>query len=66
LKVKVEKKKSLCLICGEELVELHYLGIRRIVKEREKEGFVYSFVHDLVAGDGSLNWSEALSDSYRN
>jgi hypothetical protein len=63
LKVKVEKKKDLCPICGEELVKLHYLGIRRIVKEREKEGFVYSFLDDLVDGDGSPNWCEAHSGS---
>lgn len=64
LKVKVEKRKSLCPICGKELVKLHYLGVRRIVKEREKEGFVYSFVDDLVDGEGSPNWCEAPSGSY--
>jgi len=66
LKVKVEKRKSLCPICGKELVKLHYLGVRRIVKEREKEGFVYSFVDDLVDADGSPNWCEAPSGGYRS
>jgi hypothetical protein len=50
--------------CGEELVKLHYSGVRRLVKEREKKGFVCSFVDDLVAGDGALNWCEAPSGSY--
>jgi len=63
LKVKVEKKKSLCPICGEELVKLHYLGVRRIVKERDSPDFVSSFLDDLVDSDGSLNWCEASSGS---
>jgi hypothetical protein len=64
LKVKVEKRKSLCPICGEELVKLHYLGVRRIVKERDSPEYVGSFVDDLVDSDGSLNWVEAHSGSY--
>jgi hypothetical protein len=64
LKVKVEKRKSLCPICGEELVKLHYLGVRHIVKERGKQGFVHSFVDDLVDEKGSANWVEAPSCSY--
>jgi hypothetical protein len=28
--------------------------------------FVYSFVDDMIDGDGSPNWSEALRGSYRN
>jgi hypothetical protein len=64
LKVKVEKKKSLCPICGEELVNLHYLGVRRIVKDRDSPDFVGSFVDDLFESDGSLNWCEAASGSY--
>jgi len=64
MKVKVEKKKSLCPICGEELVKLHYLGVRRIVKERDSPEYVGSFVDDLVDSDGSLNWCEARSGSY--
>lgn len=32
LSITVEKRKDLCPICNEELVKLHYLGIRRIVK----------------------------------
>jgi hypothetical protein len=64
LKVKVEKKKDLCPICGEELVKLHYLGVRRIVKEKEKKGFVYSFVDDLVDKNGSVNWCEAFGGGY--
>jgi hypothetical protein len=63
LKVKVEKKKSLCPICGEELVKLHYLGLRRIVKERDSPEYVGCFVDDLVDADGSLNWCEASSGS---
>jgi hypothetical protein len=63
LKVKVEKKKSLCPICGEELVKLHYLGVKRIVKERDSPDYVGSFVDDLVDESGSLNWCEASSGS---
>jgi hypothetical protein len=64
LKVKVEKKKSLCPICGEELVKLHYLGVRRIVKERGSPDYVGSFVDNLVDESGSVNWCEAPSGSY--
>jgi len=64
LKVKVEKRKSLCPICGEELVKLHYLGVRRIVKERDSPEFGGSFIDDLVGSDGSPNWCEAPSSSY--
>lgn len=64
LKVKVEKRKSLCPICGEELAKLHHLGVRRIVKEKEKKGFVHSFVDDLVDENGSPNWCPAVSGSY--
>jgi len=64
LKVKVEKRKSICPICGEELVKLHHLGVRRIVKEKKKEGFVFSFVGDLADDNGSPNWCEAPSGSY--
>jgi hypothetical protein len=59
LKVRVEKRKSLCPICGEELVKLHYLGVRRIVKERGSPDYVGSFVDDLVDENGSPNWVEA-------
>ncbi|MDH5374331.1 MAG: hypothetical protein OEY40_02535 [Candidatus Bathyarchaeota archaeon] len=64
LKVKVEKRKSLCPICGEELVKLHYLGVRCIVKAKGERGYVPSFVDDLVDDDGSPNWLEASSGSY--
>lgn len=64
MKVKVEKRKSLCPICGEELVKLHYLGVRRIAKERGSPEYVGSFVDDLVDADGSVNWCEAHSGSY--
>ncbi len=63
LKVKVEKKKEFCPICGEELVKLHHLGARRIVKERDSPEFVVSFIDDLVDSDGSPNWCEAPSGS---
>ena len=64
LKVKVEKKKDLCPICGEELVKLQYLGFRRIVKERDLPDYVGSFVDDLVESDGSAIWREVGSGSY--
>jgi hypothetical protein len=64
LKVKVEKKKALCPICGEELVKLYYLGIRRIMNESDSPDYVGSFIDDLVGSDGSLNWCEAHSGSY--
>lgn len=64
LKVKVEKRKSLCPICGEELVKLHYLGVKRIAKERGSPDYVGSFIDDLVGSDCSHNWCEAHSGSY--
>jgi hypothetical protein len=64
LKVTVEKRKDLCPICSEELVKLHYLGARRIVKVKDEQGYVGSFVDDLVDGDGLVTWCEASSGSY--
>jgi hypothetical protein len=64
LKVKVEKRKSFCPICGEELVKLHHLGVGHIVKDRTSPDYVGSFIDDLVDIDGSLNWVEAHSGSY--
>ena len=64
MKVKVEKRKFLCPICGEELVKLHHMGVRRIVKNRGSPEFVGSFVDELVDGDGAFNWCEATSGSY--
>jgi hypothetical protein len=64
LKVKVEKKKQLCPICRGELVKLHYLGVRRIIKEKVSTDYVASFVDDLVDSDGSPNWCEVPSGSY--
>jgi hypothetical protein len=64
LKVKVEKRRSSCPICGEELVKLHYLGGGCIIKERGNEGFVFSFVDDWVDSNGSPYWTEAHSGSY--
>ena len=63
LKVKVEKRKSLCPICGEKLAKLRYFGDRRIVKQRDLPDFVGSFVDNLIGSDGSLNWCEASSGS---
>jgi hypothetical protein len=63
LKVTVKRKKDLCPICGEELVRLHYLGVRRIVKVRGSPDYVGSFLDDLVNDDGSVNWCEAPSGS---
>ena len=60
LKVTVEKRKDLCPICSGELVKLHYLGVRPIVKERDASGYVGSFVDDVVGGDGGFNWVEAV------
>jgi hypothetical protein len=59
LKVKVKKRKSLCPIWGEELVKLHYLGVKRIVKERSSPKYVGSFIDDLVDSDGLPNSREA-------
>jgi len=64
LKVSSEKRKSLCPMCGEELVRLHYLGDRRIVKVKDQQGYVGSFVDDLVGADGLPDWCEAHSGSY--
>jgi len=64
LKVKVEKRKALCPICGEELVKLHYFGDKHIVKNRGESGYVSSFIDDLVDCDCSLNRCEAPSGSY--
>jgi hypothetical protein len=46
------------------LVKLHYLGLRRFVRERDSPKYVGSFVDDLVGSDGSPNWCEAPSGSY--
>ena len=64
LKVQVEKQKSLCPICGEELVKLHYLGRRCIAKDRTSHGYIGSFIDDLLDVDGLPIWVEAPSDSY--
>lgn len=42
-------------VSARELVKLHYLGLRRIVKERDSPECVGSFIDDLVDGDGSPN-----------
>jgi hypothetical protein len=52
-----------CPICNEESVRLHYLGFRRIVKERSSPDYVDSFLDDLVESNGSVNWCEAPSGS---
>jgi hypothetical protein len=49
---------------GEELVKLHYLGVRRIIKESGSPDYVGSFIGDLVDNDGSPNWREAPRGSY--
>lgn len=43
LKVTVEKKKDLCPICHEELLKLHYLGDRRIVRNKDESGLSVLF-----------------------
>jgi hypothetical protein len=65
LKVKVETREFSCSICSEELAKLHYLGVRRIVKERDSPDYVGSFIDDLIGADSSPNWCEASSGSYR-
>lgn len=42
------RAKDLCPICGEELVKLHYLGVKRIVKEKGSPDYVGSFLDDLL------------------
>lgn len=64
LLVKVDKRKSLCPICGEDLVKLHYLGGRCIVKKRTSPDYVGSFIDDLVDIDGFPIWVESPSCSY--
>jgi len=64
MKVKAEKRKPLCPICGEELVKLNYLGFRVIVRDRNRAGFVGSFLDDLVDGNASADWCEAPSESF--
>jgi hypothetical protein len=64
LKVTVEKRKDLCPICSEELAKLRHLGVGCIVKVKGEEGYVGSFVDDLVGADGSPNWCEASSGGY--
>jgi len=61
LKVTVEKHKDLCPICASDLVKVHYLGARRIVKGKGDFGYFASFTDDALAGDGSPNW--CLADS---
>ena len=64
LKVRVEKRKSLCPVCHEESVKLWYMGRRRIVKVKGTPDYVGSFVDDLVESDGSAIWREVGSGSY--
>jgi hypothetical protein len=59
LKVVVEREKDLCPLCHEELVKLHYLGVRRIVKVKGGKDYLPSFFDELVGEDGSPNWCEA-------
>jgi len=59
LKVVVQKPNDSCPICGEELVRLHHLGVRRIVKVKGESGYVPCFYDSIVGADGSPNWCEA-------
>lgn len=63
MKVPVVKRKNLCPICSEDLVLLHHLGVRYVVKDRSACGYVRSFLDDLCDVDGSPNWCEAVGGS---
>jgi hypothetical protein len=65
LKVVVEKRKRVCPICGEPLVDLQQLGSRCIVKNQFAHDYLSSFVDDACGADGSPNYEEVASVSYR-
>jgi hypothetical protein len=63
LKVKVEKVKHVCPICGSELVRLIYLGREPIVKEKDASGYKAELFEDLYGSEG-VRFVEAPSGCY--
>ncbi len=57
-------ESNFSILDARELVKLHYVGVRRIVKNRDSPDYVGSFIDDLYGADGSPNWCEAPSGSY--
>ena len=63
LKVKVEKVKHVCPICGSDLVKLIYLGLEPIVKEKGASGYKAELFEDLYGSEG-VRFVEAPSGRY--
>jgi hypothetical protein len=58
LKLKVEDKKRVCPICGQELYELLYLGSKKIELNRSSPLFKKEFYSDFMQGDKRV-WEKA-------
>lgn len=63
LKVKIEKRKDVCPICGSELVNLVYCGREPIVRERGASGYKAALFTDLYDSEG-VRFVEAPSGRY--
>lgn len=63
LKVKVEKPKSVCPVCGSELVKLIYWGREAIVKDRGASDYKAELFLDLYDSEG-VQFVEAPSGRY--
>lgn len=63
LKVKVEKAKHVCPICGSDLVNLVYWGREPIVKEKGASGYKAELFMDLYDSDG-VRFVEVPSGRY--
>lgn len=64
LHVKYVPKKSVCPLCGGELVRLRYLGSKRFCLDRDSPDFEFESVDDLEE-NGAVVWEEILTVSYR-
>jgi hypothetical protein len=64
LKVKVEKHKHTCPICGSELVKLIYLGKELLVRDKSAFGYKAELFTDLYDSDGSVRFAEVDSGRY--
>lgn len=64
LKVKVEKVKRKCPICGSELVKLVYWGQEPIVKDKGAFGYKADLLEDLFDSSGVPRFVEVPSGHY--
>jgi hypothetical protein len=63
LKVKVEKKKSLCPICQHDLVGIRHFGVNRIVFDRSSSSYRRDSFEDYEE-DGRAVWVERVKRKY--